>query len=73
MRGIQTALLFGLLSGVLVVFFSCGVKGPPLPPVSATPQDSDFVMPSPRPRPSASPSLKPKTKARPPQKKRATE
>lgn len=43
------------LSLVVGVFAACGVKGPPLPPVPATPQQSE-VAPSPRPSPSPSPS-----------------
>jgi hypothetical protein len=41
---------------------ACGIKGPPLPPIPGTPQDSDLQRPqsdiSPYPQSSPSPSLR---------------
>ncbi len=46
---------------------SCGVKGPPLPPVADTPMDSDRINDTearPSPTPSPTPSPRPKRRSR---------
>ncbi|MBC7693391.1 MAG: hypothetical protein H7222_16620 [Methylotenera sp.] len=62
-------LCIGLLLSLLVVDTSCGVKGPPLPPVPATAEQSDAVnsirpAPSPNAEPSAVPTPEPSAKPR---------
>lgn len=52
------SVLFVLL--LIFIFVSCGVKGPPLPPIAATPQKADLMrMQPPQPQTTPSPTSKP--------------
>lgn len=58
----QSQLLFLVLLICFVV--SCGVKGPPLPPIAVTPQKADLMTrqpPQPQPQSTRSPAPKPES------------
>jgi hypothetical protein len=54
MEPLKTLSLISLIM-ILTPMVSCGVKGPPLPPVPTSAETSDSVRPDPRTSPSPAP------------------